>query len=76
VPAYPKKPLNVFFRFRAEKYVELKDDDDKPAKIKVAWENIDPDYKAKLEAEFKVEVEAYQEATAAWREKHGSPPKK
>jgi len=73
---YPKKPLNAYFKFRAEKYAELKDDDDKVAKTKAAWENIDPDYKAKLEAEFKEELEAYKEETEAWRQKHGSPPKK
>ena len=36
----PEKPLNGYFKFRAEKLAEFKDKDNKMALVKEAWQNL------------------------------------
>jgi hypothetical protein len=43
----PKRPLNFYFKFRAEKLEEYKDEPDKMKKIKKDWKNIDDKVKEK-----------------------------
>jgi hypothetical protein len=44
----PKRPLSGYFKFRMEKLVEYKDDDDKIRKIKIGWNKLDEKEKEKL----------------------------
>ena len=39
-PEQPEKPLNAYFKFKAEKIVEFKDRDNKMDLVKEAWENL------------------------------------
>lgn len=49
----PKKPLNAYFKFRAEKLASFgKEEGDKMEKVKKAWDGIDPKIKSKMEEEY------------------------
>jgi hypothetical protein len=41
----PKKPLNAYFKFRANTLKDLDGQDDKMEKVKKLWEEIDPKLK-------------------------------
>lgn len=67
----PKKPLNAYFKYRQEKLLQFKDDEDKTAKCKKAWNQIDPKEKDKMEKLYKEELEEYKEAVEKWKKKYG-----
>jgi len=48
----PKKPLNVYFKFRSEKLALYKDEEGKVKKANKDWENIDPKLKEQMESKF------------------------
>lgn len=69
--AAPKKPLNAYFKYRQEKLVQFKDDEDKVAKCKKAWNQLDEKVKEKMEKKYKEELEEYKEALEKWKKKFG-----
>jgi hypothetical protein len=44
----PKKPMSGYFRYRLDKLVEFKDDDDKMKKINAGWKILDEKEKEKF----------------------------
>ena len=51
--------------------LKFKDDEDKTAKCKKAWNQIDPKEKDKMEKLYKEELKEYKEAVEKWKKKHG-----
>jgi hypothetical protein len=45
----PKKPINVYFKFRAKFLEEHRNEEDRSARCKEAWENLDVGTKDRME---------------------------
>jgi uncharacterized protein YdcH (DUF465 family) len=70
-PERPKRPLNAYFKFRSEKIVQYKDEENRVQKIKSDWNNIDPKVKERMDAEYKSEMEKWKEENAKYEKKYG-----
>lgn len=68
--AMPKKPLNAYFQFRAEKLIEYKDDEKRTEKVKKEWDGMSEAERGKLDAAYKLELENYKKDFAEWKEKY------
>lgn len=67
----PKKPLNGYFKFRGEKLKELKEQENRVALVKEEWENLDPKIRAKMDLDYKADIEQWKNDIEAWEKKFG-----
>jgi hypothetical protein len=69
----PKKPLNGYFKLRAEKYKEFTGDDGKARaeKFKSFWNEMDENKKNALNDEYHKNLEVWNNDIEAWKKKFG-----
>jgi hypothetical protein len=63
-------PLNYYFKFRADKLRELKDDPNRAKVVKKLWREMDEKGKDKLKADFDGEVKKYTKDLEEWKKKY------
>lgn len=68
--AMPKKPLNAYFQFRADKLHEYKDDEHRTERVKKEWDSLSEAEKGKLDDAYKLLLENYKKDFAEWKEKY------
>jgi len=60
------KPLNSYFKFRQQKIIELRDDENRNINIKEAWEKLDEEAKEEMNKQYKTELEDYNKKIQLW----------
>lgn len=72
----PKRPLNVYFRFRKEKMDEYKEDPSRAQKIKDEWNALDPKTKGEMEQKYKENIQVWKTQMEDYTQKYGKPEQK
>lgn len=69
----PKKPMNAYFKIRAQKYKELAGEDGKvkAQKFKVFWNDMDEEKKNALNDEYHKNMELWSTEVESWKKKFG-----